>query len=118
MPSDTVKYDLPYPVAADPVKDGENLIQQLAERVDLLLGETGTVTLTGMVADTTKSQRVNYARDYGTLIPAAFAFNDATAASSITIHIWTSAEDSTGFTLNVRSSSTSNRAIRWLCRAP
>lgn len=118
MPSDTF-HDIPYPVAADPVADGENTIQALAERVDLMLGETGTLNVTGIAVDTIKSVRVDYARSYAALapmVPKAFAFNDQNTASTTTCNVWTSGEDATGFTVNLRVGSTSNRVIKWLCR--
>lgn len=41
MGSQTTSWAIPYPVGTDRVMDGDNAIQALAERLDLLLGGTG-----------------------------------------------------------------------------
>lgn len=44
MGSTTPSLAIPYPVGTDRVMDGDNAMQSLAERVDLLLGGTGGAT--------------------------------------------------------------------------
>jgi hypothetical protein len=119
MTATTAKYLLPYPVGTDPVKDGENTIQALATLVDLLLGETGTDSITPSAANTTTTKRVNYARSYAALpsAPRAFLNFDAAINSTDAVFIWVSGEDATGFTLNIKSQSTTAKAVRWNCRA-
>lgn len=119
MPGQTSKHLLPYPIAADAVADGEDVITQLAQRLDLLLGETGTTTITPSAANTTTTKRVNYSRSYGALapvVPRPFAVIDEGVGTTLEVNVWTSAEDASGFTLNIRASDTQNRAVKWLTR--
>lgn len=62
MASQTAYYDLPYPVDSDPVRDGNEAIQALAERLDYLLGECGDFT--SAAASGTSTQTVNLTRAY------------------------------------------------------
>lgn len=120
MPSSTAKYGVPYPTGADPVADGDNTIQSLATRVDLLLGEVGTANITPSAVDTTTTLRVNYSRSYAALaplVPQPIAVINEMVAVAGTVHLWTSAHDATGFTLNVRSSSVATRNVKWQTRA-
>jgi hypothetical protein len=119
MTATTSKYVIPYPTGTDDVRDGENAMQAIADRVDLLLGETGTDSITPSAANTTTTKRINYARSYAglPLVPRAWVMPDAAINSTDAVFFWVSGEDATGFTLNVRSQSTTAKAIRWMCRA-
>lgn len=99
--------------------NGDDAIKALADQLELLLGEFGQDTITPSAVDTTTTKRVNYARSYAALaplLPRTFVQIDAQTASGTTTHLWVSLEDSTGFTLNVRSSTTSLKQVRWHTR--
>lgn len=120
MPASTPTYGLPYPAATDPLANGDDAIKALAERVDLLLGESGFTNITPSAVNTTTSVRINYARSYAGLapiVPAPFAQLASAVASTDTVYVWASAADATGFTLNIRASSTTLRNVRWHNRA-
>lgn len=99
--------------------NGDDAIKALADQLELLLGEFGSDGILPVAADTTASKRINYARSYAALaplLPRAFVMPDAAISSSTTTNFWVSLEDSTGFTINVRSSTVSNKLFRWQTR--
>lgn len=115
MPDDTDRYSIPYALPSDALATVDNTLQALAERVDLLRGETGTVNIGADTADVTKSQRVNYARSYAALgfTPrVSLQVNDDFQTSNV-FRAWVSLEDATGFTLNIRASNLVVRPVRW-----
>ena len=108
---------MPYPGGGDAAATLDTKIQELAERVDLLRGEQGTTSITPSAVDTNTSQRVDYARSYAALAPnvprvTVTITEQRTMAQDF--HAWASAEDHTGFTLNIRASSTGARSCRWV----
>lgn len=118
MTSTTTRHLITRHDDVDPLSDiGLNLRTAL-NRIDLLAGEVGTNSITPSAVDTTTSKRINYARSYAALaaIPKAFVFTDAAAASSTTNNWWVTDEDSTGFTVNVRSTTTSLKQFRYMVR--
>lgn len=118
MTGTTAKYAIPYATGTDPLGAVAARMQSLAERVDLLNGETGQLTIVPSAINTTTSVRVNYVRTYAALaaIPRAFVVNNAVVQSTDSVYLWVSLEDATGFTLNVRASSVTGRNVRWFCR--
>lgn len=116
MPGTTSKYGIEYPVGTDPVADADQTIKAAADRLDLLLGESGVTTITPTAADTTTTLRVNYSRSYAALaplVPRATAHVNESYAVATVVNVWTTAEDATGFTLNIRSSGTAARSVKW-----
>lgn len=116
MSGSTAKYAVPYMTGGDGADGIDDGFLALATRLDLLLGESGTQAITPSAADTTTSVRVNYGRSYAALAPLVpkvqAVVNEAVnTASEVTV--WTSGEDATGFTLNIRSSGTAARATKW-----
>lgn len=123
MPSSTAKYVIPYPVAADPVASEATAVQNLANRVDLLLGESGALTLSPAAA-TTLSTGVVLGRTYpgntGAAVPGIVMVELVSTAGSGTtwnwwITTWTgTASTITGFTLNMQwSAAQTNRVFNW-----
>jgi len=119
MSTTTSKYGLTKPEDIDPVVDvlGTQL-RALADKLDLLFGEMGTITMTPVAADTTVSVRVNYARDYTSTgsVPQVWVQIDQNTPTAATLYTWITAKDYTGFTLNMRKSTTANQALRWFAR--
>lgn len=116
MPDSTSGYGIPKPLGGDPVGDGDDTFRDAMDLLDLYMGEWGTYTFSSPVADTNMAQRINYGRDYSPYTPRVFAMNDSATAAATALHIWISGEDSTGFTLNIRSSNTSAKSVRWHAR--
>lgn len=119
MSTTTAKYGLTKPEDADAltVVVGDQL-RATMDRLDLLLGEGGTVSLTPSAADTIVTQRVNYQRDYTAtgVVPHVMLCLDSNVGSSNVVNFWATAPDYTGFTLNLRKSTTSATSVRWMAR--
>lgn len=117
MTGSTSRYSIGYPQGTDPVRNGDDTVAAALQKIDLLMGEWGTVTVTGIAVDTVKSQRINYSRSYaGVPTPRAFAMQDQNTVSGTNTNIWITGEDSTGFWLNFRSASSADRTFRWFAK--
>lgn len=119
MAGATTKYVIPYPTGLDSVTDGDNAMQAIAERLDLLLGEHGLHGPFGSSpADAVYTARINYARSYSPLVPRVqLTFTDGFGgASTRSVTVWVTGEDSTGFTLNYRANTTVTTSVRWTAR--
>lgn len=119
----TAKYVLPYPVAADAVSNEPVTLAALAARADLLLGESGSLTLSPAAA-TTLSTAVVLGRTYpgnsGAAVPGIVMLNLNSTLAAATgfqwwINGWTgTASTITGFTLNVQySAAQTSRPHLW-----
>lgn len=126
MSSFTAKYAIPLLQSADPVASSPTVLAALANRVDLLLGETGIWQPT-LVAATAASQAIVLARTY----PGNATAGGATPAGAVIITLdgggvgagvvlatwvtgWTgTATTVTGFTLNAISSTAGARRFHW-----
>lgn len=113
MSAVTDTHAIPYAEPGDPVAEGGAAIQAIALRVDKLLGERGSTSVT-FTADTNTTKRVNYARDYNGEVPLAFAGLNSTAGGQVTF--WTTGHDDTGFTLGVRADYAATHTVNWHCR--
>lgn len=120
MSAQTPKYGLSYLTGTDALALIDEWTQVLAERVDLLFGETGDTSITPSAVDTATSLRVNYARSYagtgGGNPPRVTAVVNEGRTMAQDFHTWVSGEDFTGFTLNIRATTTATRSVRWICR--
>ena len=123
MPANTTKYVIPYPLAADPVASEATAVQNLANRVDLLLGESGALTLSPG-AGVTLATPITLARTYpgnnAGATPGIVMLNIAATAGGGTtwnwwISGWTgSASTITGFTLSMQwAAAQTNRGFIW-----
>lgn len=123
MPSSTPKYVIPYAVLADTVASVAQTTQDLATRADLLLGESGQLSITG-AANTTISVAVVLSRTYpgnsGAAVPGFVGIQPVSSLSSANnlswwISGWTgTATTITGFTFNCQlSSAPSGRLVNW-----
>jgi hypothetical protein len=116
MPNVTDLYELPYPDGTEPVSSLDTTGQELAELLDLLLGETGSTTITAAGAGVV-TKRVNYARDY-----TALGFTPRAQVQLSTSHadtvLYVELEDATGFTLGLRTAGAGSltRTVRWFVR--
>lgn len=116
MPGSTPKYAVPYSIGSDDVKTVDDTMKAQAERVDLLLGESGIDNIQPSAADTITSKRINYARSYAALaplVPMPFVAIRESVTTAQQVVLWTSSEDATGFTVNIRANTTAARNIRW-----
>lgn len=117
MTSSTPKYAIPYSTGTDGLDTVDDTMKALAERVDLMIGEAGDTSITPSAADTNTSVRVNYSRSYAAAgVPKVLCAVNESRAVATTVWVWSSAEDATGFTLNIRASSTATRSVRWVAR--
>jgi hypothetical protein len=125
MSSSTAKYVLPYPLAGDAVNQEPVTVQALANRMDLLLGESG-IWNPSLVANTAQGQAVSLARTYpgnasspGTINPGVVIISTFTPlGSGVTVFTWVNAWTGTattvtGFTLNAIASVTAARTFHW-----
>lgn len=119
MSASTPKYGISYLQGGDQFHLIDEWTQVIAERLDLLLGESGVVNIGQDTVDTTKSVRVNYSRSYAGTGPnpprVLCVLNDGPALAN-DFRVWATAEDNTGFTINVRGSQLTTREYRWICK--
>lgn len=124
MAGNTTKYVIPYVSMADAVASIATVMQNLANRVDLLLGESGQYNIASVAAATTHSQVITLARTYpgsnvGTPPGIVIVNLPGTATSALAWNFWItawagSASTITGFQLNTSwSSAQTNRVVSW-----
>lgn len=123
MTDATSQHELPYLEPSDTLAIADNVVRDLAERLDLLLGEIGTTVVTVAAADTNQTERVDYAREYaapsgtpalGT--PNAFLTLGTAAGSGGDVTLWSVGHDATGFTLGIRAGTAGTYTVRWAVR--
>ncbi len=122
MSATTTKYGILYPQLADTVASLAATVQQLAGRVDLLLGESG-IWIPSMTAAVVSNQAVTLARTYpgnnGASVPGIVLVQQASTVSGAAtvftyVDTWVgSASTITGFTLHALSSTTTTRTFLW-----
>lgn len=115
MSSATAKYAIPYPTAGDALANGDDTIKALAERVDILMGEAGSDSITPSAANTTTTKRINFSRTYPT-IPTVVAGVGSTTVAPGTLSLWVAAIDTSGFTVLVQRTSTTAVPFMWVAR--
>lgn len=120
MSSNTTKYVIPYPQTTDTIAAEPTTVQNLANRLDLLLGEAGTFNVTG----TSGSQAISLGRTYpgnvSAAVPGIVVINTsvtmgATLQFNLWVQSWTgTATTITGFTIGwAASASQSARPVLW-----
>ncbi len=119
MSSSTAKYGVPYSEGTDAAATVDTTMQALAERVDLMAGETGIAVITPSASNVDTTLRVNYARSYAALpaVPRVHTELRETIGTGTVVQLFADGEDATGFTLHIRSTNTTTRNVRWWCRA-
>lgn len=124
MASSTAKYAINYAQLADTVASLAQTTQDLAGRVDLLLGESGSYNIASIAAVTTHTQNLVFARTYpgniGASPPGVLLLNlpgTLTAANYYTY--WLTSWTGTALTVTGVSVATSwtvaqtNRVVNW-----
>lgn len=122
MSSATAKYALPYTVAADAVNQEPVTMKALADRIDLLLGESG-VWVPTFVANTPITTAISLGRTYpgnATTQPSGIVVveNGNTVGASVSLFSWVvgwtgTATTITGFTLGGLCSAAGARTLVW-----
>lgn len=122
MSSSTAKYAIPYPVAADAVNQEPVTVKALADRMDLLLGETGSFSAV-LVANTTLSTVIALARVYpgnsGAAVPGTVVITVTSPVAATTVlnqwvSTWTGTGATvTGFTIGLQASAAITRTVTW-----
>lgn len=122
MPGATTKYVVPYSVLGDTVASVAQSMQDLAGRVDLLLGESGSWA-PAMTANVEASTSIVLSRTYpgniGAAVPGIVIvqYTLAMGTGVIVAHRivnWTgTATTITGFDLKAISSTTNTRTFQW-----
>lgn len=116
MSAQTAKWHMDYSEGSDGVDTIDETMQALAERLDLLHGETGLATITPSGADVATSLVVFYSRTYPT-VPRVFTEGPpAVYAIANQLNVWVTNELVDRFTLNIRSYNTTARDVRWWAR--
>lgn len=122
MSSTTPKYVIPYPVAADAVNQEPVTVKALADRLDLLLGESGSFSAV-MLANTTLLTNIVLARTYpgnsGAAVPGIVIIDVASQVAATTVlnswvTTWTGTGTTiTGFTIGLQCNSSITRVVSW-----
>lgn len=115
MAGATAKYAFPYPTGGDDVAAGDEKIKALAERIDLMIGQSGDVNLAPSGSDVVTSQAVAYGRAYPT-VPKVICGIGSPVGSGATVFVWPTLETVNGFTINMRASNASARTVTWTAR--
>jgi hypothetical protein len=107
MSGTTTRYAMAYPVAGDAVNQEPVTVKAMADKLDLLLGEGGSVTNSGAIAGgaVTYSQVINLARNYSTVRNAQAHVNVELTSVLSNPNVWVwwiTAITDTSFTLNVQ----------------
>lgn len=115
MSSQTARWDLPYSEGTDGVDTIDETMQALAERLDVLQGETGNDTIQAAGIGTV-SKVINYARNYTGLGNPRVTIT-RTSNHDDTI-LWVTAAGATSFTINLRTlaAGTATRSFDWQAR--
>lgn len=124
MSGATTKYAVPYPVLADTVASLAATVQNLANRVDLLLGESGSYNIASLAAGTVHNQAIVLARTYpgnnAAAVPGFVIVELQGAISSANPWVWYvdtftgSTSTLTGFTIHTQWAGTqTNRVVTW-----
>jgi hypothetical protein len=124
MASSTAKYVIPYAQLADTVASLAQTTQDLASRVDLLLGESGSFNIASAAGGVAGAQAVALARVYpgnsgaavpGIVIPDLVATYAANNRFNWWIDTWTgSGTTITGFTFRyIWETAQTNRVVNW-----
>jgi hypothetical protein len=118
----TAKYGLPYSIGADAVSTVDDTMQALANRLDLLLGESG-VWAPNLVANTAQTTAITLSRTYpgnsGGSPPGIVIVNTSNSvASGVNVQTWVgtwvgTGTTITGFTLGAISSAAGVRNFQW-----
>jgi hypothetical protein len=123
MSSLSDRFDIPMPDGTDDVRDGDDIIRALVDRIDLLLGESGEHLFAA--ASGSRTTVVNLSRPY----PDGFQVHTSlvVATNAGTVETWATGESGTGgpggvgtFTLGINTSSSLARtvAFRIVPKAP
>lgn len=117
MTGQTTKYSVPYSAPGDTLSSIDDTMKLMAERLDLLRGENGSVPVT-LAANTNLTQRVNYTRSYASLSPLVpLAMATMNSANTNGVVFWTTGHDATGFTIGARCATAGTYSINWSARA-
>lgn len=123
MSTFTAKYAIPVLQSSDPVASSPTVMAALANRLDLLLGESGQASFTG-ASNTTLSVAVVLSRTYpgnsGAAVPGIVVIQPTSLLGPannqmLWVDTWTgTATTITGFTLRMQSSNApSGRLFNW-----
>lgn len=115
MPDQTALWDIPYSLGSDSADTIDDTMQDLAERLDIMMGETGVKTMTPSAADTNTASVVMLSRTYPTNVAVMLQINSGFGVTTV-VDVYPSNELTDRFTLNIRSTSTVARDIRWWAR--
>lgn len=116
MPGSTTRFVIPYPLTSDTVASLPTTDQNASQRVDLLLGEGGTASIT-VAANTAGSIAVTFARSYTGVVgtgSAVLTQFQSDLGAGVTYQVWITGMTGAGFTLNYRfSTAQSARGLSW-----
>lgn len=124
MPSQTAKYGINYPLSTDSVASVALTVQNAAARMDLLLGESGVVTVSpgaNVLSTTAVVLGRTYPGNSGAAVPGIVvldwnqALAPAAAQANMWITAWTgTATTITGFSINFQcTAAQAARNILW-----
>jgi hypothetical protein len=124
MSSSTAKYVIPYPTSSDTVASLATTVQNLAARLDLLLGESGSFNIASAAGGVAGAQAVVLSRTYpgnsgaavpGIVIPDLVATYASNNRFNWWVDTWTGTGTTiTGFTFRyIWETAQTNRVVNW-----
>jgi hypothetical protein len=120
MSGTTSKWLIPYAAGSDTVAGFATFDQNRSNYLDLLLGETGSFTMTGTSGSTNVSLSRTYPGNWTATVQGTVIFQmRTTVASGVVLNIWVdtwtgTGSTITGFTINwIASTSQSGRVVLW-----
>lgn len=116
MTTTTPKYALPYPDPNDPVANGDDTVKALAQRADLVLGESGSVGIT-IVANGTTGVPLVFSRNYGALALVVTMTLRGAPSGFTWATPFVTGQSGAGFTANVRGAVAGLYTFDWTVRA-
>lgn len=117
MSTQTAKYAIPYAQNSDPVANLPTIMANMANRVDLLLGETGTVSVPIATANTTVDTTVSLTRSYpnGARVMLTFTTPPAAYSPGVAI-VWVISDVAaagSSFHFGVQATNTTTRTVEY-----
>lgn len=119
MTTTTPFMGLTKPEGTDPVRQGDDAMRALADRVDYLLGESGDNNITPSAANTKTTKVIAFGRTYSTPPRVVVGFGRDGFANNITAGVatvWVDDVSTTDVTIGVNANNTTVREFTWIAR--
>lgn len=119
MTTETSFHGIPAPDGTDPVKNGDDAMRALAERVDYLLGEAGETSITPSAATTKTTKTINFGRTYKNPPRVVISFGHSTSGAAVAngaASIWVESVSTTQLVIGIYAANTNSRDLTWIAK--